>query len=740
MPPKKKEATDPAVEQLFQRLEPFFDGILVTMKSFSLTDKAEYQQLFTEFLTQSGSNFYEVFIRFFLERLKSGFQSSMEKMRDVPIDENFPKIIKNDLDRWEYAKESILVLFKPLDYAMANGASTTIEMIVKDKWNTDYLHTLNEKFNLTENLTHVFSESRRTGNKTAVMPVKNILLLYKRENLVSRGQVPLIKMFEDSFCKSSTEDYKIFAADFFKEGVHGFLPRAKQFMEDEEFRIDNAMDEEIGEKMKGFFKKEFLRVSLEMVFAKYDEILEQDKEIEFQAITKLFGPIKELDRFAEKTKNNFQKYCQDKMENAVKQNKDINKDYPAVVGLLFELLDRLEKMQQVYFLGDKTFKTQLDSAFKDALIDNKILDLSDKKEEVFPRTLANYAHMLLKKGSKIEPDQDKVKQNIIKIGKVLQFVGNRDLFEMVYQKNFQDRLVLGLMESSDLEMFTINELSNICERQVSHKLHTTFQEFNQSSDLLEKFKIYCTKNTVTLPKFDFSIVVFSNSSSQNTNSPYEMPADMKFVFDKFTEFYNENQKKKLTLNHNSSTGVVQFQWLKRPMQVTCRFYQIGILMLFNENPQIKLNEVGAKTKLTSDVLAVNMSGILSKGLISNSTGKSFTPDSVFSFNMSFKPKMTKFSVMQADKEYVEKEEQKRNDAERDQLVDQRNNAIQAKQVRIMKQRKTMKYADLINETCEHLRTRFNVTSRMARQNIEFLINKEYFKRSDTAIDTLEYLS
>ncbi|EDR24645.1 cullin-1, putative [Entamoeba dispar SAW760] len=741
MAPKKKEAEDPAVQELFDRLEPFFDGILVSMKSFSLTDRAMYQQVFTEFLTLSGSNFYEAFINKFRDRLKDGFQTSMKKIRDVPIDENFPKIIKEDLDRWEYAKSAILVLFKPLDYAMANGASLTIDIIVKDKWNTDYLHTLNDTFELTTTLTRVFSDSRRSGNKMSVLPVKNILMLYKRENIVTRGQVPLIKMFEDAFCKTSSEDYKVFATEFFKEGVHGFLPQAKQFMEDEEFRIENAMDDEIGEKMNKHLQNDFLKVSLQMVYEKYDEILEQDKEIEFQAITRLFGPINKLDKFAEKTKNSFMKVCQNKMENAVKQSPEFIRNYPAVVSLLFELLDRLEKMQQSYFLSNPIFKSRLDTAFKDALITNKIVDLSDKKDEVFPRILANYSHMLLKKGSKIEPDQEKVKENIVKLGKVLQFVGNRDVFEMVYQKNFQDRLVLGLMESSDLEMYMINELSNICDRQVSHKLHTTFQEYNQSSDILEKFKGYCTKGNVQLPKFDFNVVVFSNSSSQNQNvASYNMPSQLKEVFDKFSEFYKTTQNKKLTLNHTSSTGIIQFSWLRRPIQITCRFYQLGLLMLFNDNKEITYAELGTKTALNTDDLAICMSGMVSKGLLSNSTGKEFKPESVFKFNMAFKPKMTKLSVMQADKEYVEKEQQKKNDAESEQLEETRNYVIQAKQVRIMKQRRTMKYVDLINETIEHLRSRFNITSRMARKNIEYLINKEYFKRSDSDREVLEYLA
>ena len=36
-----------------------------------------------------------------------------------------------------------------------------------------------------------------------------------------------------------------------------------------------------------------------------------------------------------------------------------------------------------------------------------------------------------------------------------------------------------------------------------------------------------------------------------------------------------------------------------------------------------------------------------------------------------------------------------------------------------------------DETVENLRSRFNISSRMARKQIEYLINKEYFKRSDS---------
>ena len=543
------KGSDPKVAELFERLEPFFEGILVSMKQFTLIDRATFQNSFTEFLTQSGSNFYESFIEKFRERLKKGFSTSMDKMKEVPIDENFPKHIKEDLDRWEYAKSAILVLFKPLDYAMANGASMTIDMIVKDKWNTDYLQTLNETFSLTTTLSKVFSDSRRSGNKLSVLPVKNILMLYKRENLVARGQVPLIKTFEDEFTKSSSADYKTFATEFFVEGVHGFLPKAKQFIDDEDYRITHAMDDDIGEKMRMCLKEDFLEASLELVYSKYDEIIDQDKEIEFQAITKLFEPIGKLEMFADKTKTSFTNYCQQKMENAIDENADFAKDPKAVVQLLFELLDRLEHMQSVYFLNNVTFKGRLDNAFKDALISNKIVSVTNKSDDYFPKALANYAHLLLKKGSKVEPDQEKIKINITKLGKMLNFIGNRDLFEMVYQKNFQERLVMEQVESSDLELYMINELSNICDRQVSYKLQKIYNEHQQSADMVEKFKVYCNKVGFTLPKLDLSVVVFSSNSSQGPQeiTPFAMPKVLDEIYNTFNDFYRSTQTRKLMM-------------------------------------------------------------------------------------------------------------------------------------------------------------------------------------------------
>ncbi|KAL7721986.1 cullin-1 [Entamoeba marina] len=330
---------------------------------------------------------------------------------------------------------------------------------------------------------------------------------------------------------------------------------------------------------------------------------------------------------------------------------------------------------------------------------------------------------------------------MVKLGKMLQFVGNRDVFEMVYQKQFQDRLVLGQMESPDLETYMIEELSHICDRQVSHKLRTTFQEFNQSSDNLEKFKNYCSKKSIALPKFDFSFVIFSNSSSQAQQAQqFNMPSQLQEIFTQFSDFYKSQQNKRLTLNHNSSTGVIQFSWLKRPMQITCKLQQIGIILLLNEKAEWTYSEIGSKTGMTSDNLSLCLSGIVTKNVLLCSTASNFTPESVFKFNLAFKPRMTKFSVMVADRKYLEKEEKARSNAESEQLEETRNMVIQAKQVRIMKQRRTMKYVDLINESIEHLRSRFNITSKMARKNIEYLINKEYFKRSDTDREILEYLA
>lgn len=737
----EKNANDPAVSTLFEKLEPFFQGVLVTMKQFNLADRAQFQNLFTEFLTLSGSNFYETFIASFEKRLTSGFNSSIDKMRDVPVDENFPKHIKDELEKWEYAKSAILVLFKPLDYAMANGAKETIEIIVKDKWNSQYLQTLNDTFNLTKTLAKIYSDSRRSDNKLAVLSVKNILVFYKRENLAVRGKVPLIKQFEDEFIASSVADYRTFATEFFKDGIHGFLPRAKQFVDDEFFRIDNGMDDDIGEKMKEKLKSEFLTATLEQVYEKYDEILEQDKVIEFQAITKMFEPIAKLDIFAQKTGIAFTKYCQEKIEQAMSSKSDFAKLPIEIVNLLFELVDRLDLMQQQYFLSNEIFKKNIDSAFKSALTSNKLVDICEKKDEFLPRVLANYTHMLLKKGSKVAANQDEIKQKFTKLGKIIVSVGNLDCFSQTYKRLFMERLIMDTVESTDLELYVITELASICDRTVSSQLHSVFNEYQKTEQTMTDFKDVMQKQRVTLPSFDMTMIIFSSSSMEHRkNVNFILPGPINDVFTTFSKYYSDKNTKKITLDMIMSHGIIQFSWMKRPIQIQTKLFQMGILMLFNETKELTFAELGEKTGLDSDRLASSISGIVSKGILVCSTDKEFKPDSVFKFNMSFKPRVTKFSVVQPDKVYLERERKETEKAMDEQLDEQRSYIIQAQQVRIMKMRKTMKFQDLVNETVENLRTKFNITGRRARKEIETLINGQYFKRSEEDREILEYLA
>ena len=105
-----------------------------------------------------------------------------------------------------------------------------------------------------------------------------------------------------------------------------------------------------------------------------------------------------------------------------------------------------------------------------------------------------------------------------------------------------------------------------------------------------------------------------------------MPPVLNSIYEKFEEFYRSSQTRRLTMNTQSSHGTIQFTWMKRPIQLACKLYQMAILLLFNDHPEITFSQLGEFTKLPSDVLQVHLSGIVSKGVISCSTDKTFNPD------------------------------------------------------------------------------------------------------------------
>jgi len=357
-PISKDKESDNEVNELFENLEPFFQSVLVKFDKILLPQKAHYQSFFTQCVNTAGSNFYDSCVTRFGKRISEGFRTSIETMKSIPINEEFPKRIKEDLDKWKYAKDCFLLLFRQFSYAMAAGATMTIEMIVKDKWNSEYLQTLNSQLSLCEALNKIFSDNRASAYYNDVIPIKHILALYKKECITTalKAEQALFNEFKEKFIETAKIDYKKFLHQYLSEGVHRFLTQAKNFFDAENQRIVNAVDEEIGEKMKEHLENIFVRPSIDRVLKEMDKVLEKDDKVEFQAITMLYDKlmvtnvnVPVLNSFAEKVRIHFCKSIQDKIEDHVKGNIDFSKDPEKVVKLLFTFLDRLNDMEKKIF-------------------------------------------------------------------------------------------------------------------------------------------------------------------------------------------------------------------------------------------------------------------------------------------------------------------------------------------------------------------------------------------------------
>ena len=744
---------------LFDKLEPFFNGVLVEMKTFGITDKAYYDQCFLEFNAGVKTNIYDALISKFKLRIKAGFDESIKFLKNFPYDENFPKHIKNEIDKFEYAKRAILSLFNSLKLGASQGSMNSIEKIVKENWDTDYLSQLNDMLHLTTELTKIFSTSRRNGNTQTVLPVKTILKYYEDNdnspaNLSGKKLIP---EFKRGFINNAREDYKKLQADYMAGGIHMFLKSSLKFITDEDFRLENALIEDISKELKPILIREYVNKAYDLILENYKHIIEKNDDDEFQAIVKLFDRIDKLTPFAKKTEEYFVEKCQkrileeiqkvaDLAKNSTTPVRPLHKDSIASMKIFLEFYDLFAHLRDVSFLKNITFQTQLINGFKTLFQSNALIKQSGEGENFVPKVLTSFIHGFLRKGSKIEIE-GKTKQSVISsIAEILQMAGGTDIFIKYYSQHLQERLIEAIIESKDDELFAITTIEKVCDRSEVDKLHKIFTEYDTSTQENERFKYHCQNQRIVLPKMDFTCLIFpmiqteGNQTIDKFNNFKHYDPCMA-IFNAYKNFcVRDGSKKKVDLDIGRSWCVLQIPFNKRKYEIIARYPQTVILMLFNEKKEMTFAELGERTGLGSDILAYQLSGIVSKGVLSCSTGKSFEPESEFKFNMAFKPKVPKINVKQPDKNYLEIEEKAKTDTISDAVLKDRSLKIQAREVRIMKQRRTMKFIDLINETIDSLRKQFNVSSKMARKEIEFLISKEYFKRSEQDINILEYIA
>ncbi|BGP43648.1 ubiquitin ligase (cullin) of SCF [Rhodotorula kratochvilovae] len=576
-----------------------------------------------------------------------------------------------------------------------------------------------------------------------------------RQNLEvyrSAFEVPFLAATE-AFYTSESEQY--LAAN----SVTEYMKKAEARLGEEENRVDLYLHASTRKGLVSKCEDVLVKSHAELMQEEFQRLLDQEQEPDLQRMYFLLSRIPSgLDPLRERFEAHVKKAGLDSVERAVgaassssaagtpapgegdrdvkpaaaaakdAAGKDAGVEPKAYVDSLLAVHRKNNELVAKAFRGDQGFVASLDRACREYVNRNKACASPNKS----PELLARYADSLLRKSNKASEDAD-VEQALTDTMTVFKYIEDKDVFQKFYSRMLSNRLIKETSASEDAESSMIGKLKDACGFEYTSKLQKMFQDIQTSRDTNAQFKekMQQTHDASELT-MDFQVQVLSTASWPLTAPAFQLmlPPDLLQTKDRFEKYYtNKHSGRKLSWIWQHSRNELRMLYTQQKYFLVTSTYQACILLQFNGSDSLSHADLAAGTALPDDTLKPLLAMFTKARVLDLKDGN-------YELNLGFKSK--KIRVML---NVPIKAEQKQESADVMKHVDEdRKILIQATIVRIMKSRKTLKHQQLIAETIDQLKARFQPRVADVKKAIDTLLDKEYLERNENDKGTYNYLA
>lgn len=419
---------------------------------------------------------------------------------------------------------------------------------------------------------------------------------------------------------------------------------------------------------------------------------------------------------------------------------------------ILELKDQFDKIWDLSFGKDQTIHTALTRSMSDNI----------NSFSRAPEYISLFIDDNMKKGIKDKTDQE-IDVILEKAIILLRYLQDKDIFETYYKKHLCKRLLLNKSQSLDVEKQMIARMKMELGNSFTLKLEAMFKDMSLSVDLTNAYRNHVAGlgdadrkrvelSVNVLTSMTWPLEAFKSSSEEDPENKTKIifPPVLERVKAGFERFYFEKHSGR-RLTWQTTMGDVDMKAMfpksRRTHEVNCSTYATLVLLLFNDlksGQSLSVEEIQAATNIPMSTLCRNLQSLAvapkTRLLLKDPMSRDVNPGDRFSYNEDFVPKAIRFKIgvvsagnkVEGDKE--RKETEKRNN-------DSRGFVIEAAVVRIMKSRKVLPHAQLLNETISVLSAQFKPDVNMIKKRIESLIEREYLERVELApVPSYRYLA
>ncbi|KAF2279299.1 Cullin-domain-containing protein [Westerdykella ornata] len=548
--------------------------------------------------------------------------------------------------------------------------------------------------------------------------------------------------FERPFLEATEKYYENESKQFIAENsVVEYMRKAETRLEEEKDRVSLYLLSEIMSPLMRACEKALITNHVEMLRDEFQTLLDEDKQQDLARMYKLLARIPEgLDPLRQRFEAHVRKAGLNAVDKVAQNGENI--DPKVYVEALLEVHTQYQKLVNFAFNGESEFVRSLDNACREFVNRNSVCKSGSSKS---PELLAKYADTLLKKSPAKMVEEDDMEKLLTELMTVFKYIEDKDVFQKFYSRMLAKRLVGTTSASDDAETSMIAKLKETCGFEYTNKLQRMFQDMQISKDLNANYKEW--RDTVlgedSKSGIDATFHILGTgfwplTPPQTAFTPPQVISD---TYERFTRFYNnKHQGRKLTWLWHLCKGEVKMTCcrvvnakISPILQVST--YQMAILLLFNESDTLSYDDLVQGTGLIADILNPSISVLLkSKVLLAEPEGAKAEPGATFKVNTGFKTKKMKTNL-----NIGIKSEQKQEVEDTHKTIEEdRKLLVQSAIVRIMKSRKKMKHQQLVSETIQQIKNRFQPRVPDIKKCIDILLEKEYLERLEG--DELGYLA
>ncbi|TKA54447.1 hypothetical protein B0A53_03140 [Rhodotorula sp. CCFEE 5036] len=573
--------------------------------------------------------------------------------------------------------------------------------------------------------------------------------------------------FESPFIKATETYYQAESEQFLAgNSVTEYMKKAEARLQDEENRVDLYLHASTRKALIAKCEEVLVKNHAEIMQEEFQRLLDQEQEADLHRMFLLLSRIPSgLDPLRERFEAHVKKAGIDSVERAVgssattaptaptngdaaaagtgaganggskeKEKKDVAVEPKAYVESLLVVHRKNNELVGKAFRGDQGFVASLDRACREYVNRNAACPTANKS----PELVARFADGLLRKSNKASEEAD-VEQALTDTMTVFKYVEDKDVFMKFYSKMLSSRLIKDTSASEDAESSMIGKLKDACGFEYTSKLQRMFQDMQLNRDLNAAFKEKMAQTHATDEKdmqVDFSALVLSTAAwpLSAPTTKLNMPAELVKSKERFEQYYvNKHTGRKLNWLWQHCRNELRTLYTPQKYFFVVSTYQACVLLQFQSagSDALSYSDLETGTGLNAETLKPVLAILVKQRVLEQKDG-----GATYELNLGFKSKKIRVPL-----NVPVKAEQKAESAEVMKHVDEdRKLLIQATIVRIMKSRKTMKHQQLIAETVDQLKARFQPRVPDVKKGIDAMLDREYIEREEGSRDTYRYLA